>query len=544
MTHHHCFAKTITAAVLAALFAATPALAQKRSRRAPSPQPQPRSSLVRFRARVEGALDDAHAQKAYWGILIADVHTGQTLFELNPERAFIPASNAKLFTTALAMAALGSDYHFRTTVESEGALDQDGRLHGDLSLVGRGDPDLSNRQFPYEGKVERDGPADKVLEELADAVVAKGVKEIDGDIVGDDSYFPYDPYPAGWTVGDLYFSFGAPVSAIAVNDNMLAIEVRPGEHEGAPALLTIDPWAGHETFGHETTTGPVGSKPQFEVVRQPGPYPILLRGSIPLGAEPAKLALAMQDPAEYAAHVLKRLLEERGVRVTGQARARHTSLPPNAVSIAPPGDPVPTPTDSLVFAEHVSPSLLELVRLLNKISHNLYAELLLRAVAREKTGVGSTEAGLKVEQQFLKSIGIADGEVLLADGSGLSGNSLVTPRATVALLRWVAQQPWGDAYVLTLPVAGQDGTLETRMKGTAAAGHIRGKTGALEHVRAISGFATTLGGERLVFAMFGNNNPQSGHDASAALDAIMVAMVEEIGALPRAKARPKAAKHP
>jgi D-alanyl-D-alanine carboxypeptidase/D-alanyl-D-alanine-endopeptidase (penicillin-binding protein 4) len=350
MKHHHCFANAIAAAVLAALFAASPAEPQGHRRRAPSPQPQPRSSLVRFRARVEGALDDAHAQKAYWGILIADVHTGQALFELNPERAFIPASNAKLFTTALAMAALGSDYHFRTTVESRAALDSDGRLHGDLSLVGRGDPDLSNRKFPYEGKVERDGPADRVLEELADAVVAKGVKEIDGDIVGDDSYFPYDPYPAGWTVGDLYFSFGAPVSAIAVNDNTLAIEVRPGEREGAPAVLTIDPWAGYETFGHEITTGAIGSKPQFEVVRQPGPFPILLRGSIPLGAESAKLALAMQDPAEYAVHVLKRLLEARGVRISGQARAQHALLPPNGVSVAPPGDPAPAPTDSLLLA--------------------------------------------------------------------------------------------------------------------------------------------------------------------------------------------------
>ncbi len=544
MKHRHCFAKAVTTAVLAALFAASPAEPQGHSRRGPVAHPQPRPDLVRFRAHVEAALDDAHAQKAYWGILIADARTGEALYELNPERTFVPASNTKLFTTALAMATLGPDYHFRTTVESRGALDSDGRLHGDLTLVGRGDPGLSNRKFPYEGRVERDGPAGKILEELADAVAVKGVKEIDGDILGDDSYFPYDPYPAGWTAGDLYFSFGAPVSAIAVNENVLSIEVKPGERDGAPALLTIDPWAGHETFGHEITTGPLGSKPKFEVIRQPGPYPILLRGSIPLGAEPAKLSLAMQDPAEYAAHLLKRLLEVRGVRVTGQARAQHALLPPNGATLALAGDPPPAPTNVLVLAEHLSPPLLELVRLLNKVSQNLYAELLLRAVAREKTGIGSTEAGLKAEQEFLKSIGVADGEVLLADGSGLSGNNLVTPRATVTLLRWVAQQPWGEAYLLTLPVAGQDGTLENHMKGTAAAGHVRAKTGALEHVRAISGFATTLGGERLVFAMFGNNNPQSGHDASAALDAIAVAMVEEIGALPRAKARPKAAKHP
>jgi D-alanyl-D-alanine carboxypeptidase/D-alanyl-D-alanine-endopeptidase (penicillin-binding protein 4) len=324
---------------LVLLLAAPLAQPQAHPRRAPVARSEARPDLVRFRARVGAALDDVHAQKAYWGVLIADAKTGEALYELNPERAFVPASNTKLFTTALAMATFGPDYRFRTTIESRGTLDPDGRLHGDLVLVGRGDPSLSNRKFPYQGKVERDGPADKALGEIADAVVAKGVKEIDGDIVGDDSYFPYDPYPAGWTVGDLYFSFGAPVSAIAVNDNVLLVEVNPGQHEGAPASLTINPWAGYETFGHDITTGPVGSKPKFEVVRQPGPYPILLRGSIPVGAEPVKLDLAMEDPAEYAAHLLKRLLEARGVRITGQARGQHALLPPNGVSLAAAGDP-------------------------------------------------------------------------------------------------------------------------------------------------------------------------------------------------------------
>jgi D-alanyl-D-alanine carboxypeptidase/D-alanyl-D-alanine-endopeptidase (penicillin-binding protein 4) len=185
--------------------------------------------------------------------------------------------------------------------------------------------------------------------------------------------------------------------------------------------------------------------------------------------------------------------------------------------------------------EHLSPPLIESVRVTNKVSQNLHAELLLRIVARERTGVGSSGAGLKVEKDFLASAGIADGDVILADGSGLSGTDLVTPRSAVQLLRYAAQQPWGGDYISTFPIAGVDGTLETRMKGTAAEGLIRAKTGALEHVRAMSGYATTLRGEHLVFSIFGNNSTQKGRDATAAIDAIGVAMVETLGTHASAK---------
>ena len=150
------------------------------------------------------------------------------------------------------------------------------------------------------------------------------------------------------------------------------------------------------------------------------------------------------------------------------------------------------------------------------MSQNLHAELLLRAVAHEKKGFGVTDAGLRVEQEFLKSIGVAEGISSLSDGSGLARDDLVTPRATVQLLRFDEKQPWGADYISTFPVAGSDGTLDSRMLGTAAAGHIFAKTGGLDHVRALSGFATTTGGEHLVFSMFGNNNPQHGRDSAVA----------------------------
>ncbi|MFZ0738680.1 MAG: D-alanyl-D-alanine carboxypeptidase/D-alanyl-D-alanine-endopeptidase [Candidatus Acidiferrales bacterium] len=513
---------------------------QKKSRNAPASVTNTRPDLDRFTARVTTALDEAHARKADWGILVTDADTGETLYERNADEFFTPASNAKLFTTAFALAALGPDYRFRTTIETSSAVDDDGRLHGDLVLVGRGDPDLSNRVFPFAQKAERDGPAEKVIAELADAVVAKGVKQIDGNIVADDSYFPYDPYPEGWTVGDLYFGFGAPISAIALDDNTLTITAQPGVRLDDPALITVEPWAGYETFGHEITTGPSASKPQFSVVREPGPKPIFLRGTIPLGGAPVKIDIALEEPAEYTADLLKRLLEARGVRIAGDARAQHGPPPEReadaTTAIVPVVTRPPTGTDApVVLAEHISLPLIESIRLLNKTSQNLHAELILRTVAREKAGVGTTDAGVEIERNFLESIGIAPGDTSLVDGSGLSRQNLVTPRATLQLLAYAERQPWAQSFLSTLPIAGQDGTLEDRMKNTPAAGRVHAKTGSLEHVRAITGYATTVPGAHLNFSIFTNNNPQLPRDAATVFDSIILAMVEEIHPQPAHK---------
>ncbi len=525
----------LTIVCVAPALAMTAAAQQRKAgspKQAAQKKPKARPDLARFAARVAATLGEQHAAKASWGIIVADQATGETLYERNADLYFTPASNAKLYTTAFALATLGPDYHFRTTIESAAPPDAEGRVHGDVVFFGRGDPDLSNRKFPYVQKAERDGIPEKVIAELADAVAAKGVKQIDGDIVADDSYFAYDPYPEGWTVGDLYFSFGAPISAIDLDDNTLTIAVQPGEHLGDPAVLSIEPWAGYETFGHDVTTGPSTSTQRFSVVREPGANPILLRGSIPLDAPPAKLDLALEDPAEYTGRLLKLLLAARGVRVVGGVRVQHGAPPEReadgSTALVPPSAAAAVPGDPVVLAEHTSPPLLESIRLLNKISQNLHAELLLRTVAREKTGVGTTDAGVVIERNFLTSIGIADGDAVLADGSGLSRQNLITPRATAQLLEYAANQPWGESFISTLPVAGEDGTLEDRMKGTAAAGRIRAKTGALEHVRGISGYATTLRGAHVVFSMFMNNNPQPSRDTAKLFDAICVAMVEEI----------------
>ncbi len=514
-----------------------------------------RPDVARFRARIDAALAEAHAEKAFWGVLITDRDNGETLYELNADRFFTPASNAKIFTSTLTLSMLGPDFRFRTTLETSGQLGADGRLVGDLVLIGRGDPDLSNRKFPYAGKAEREGPTEATLAEMVQGAVAKGLKEVDGDIVADDSYFPYDPYPAGWSVGDLYFTFGAPVSALALNDNSFSIEASPAQNEGDAATLAVEPAAALDSFAREVGTSPGSGKADFSVVRQPGQKFILLRGSIPVGHAPINLDFAMTDPAAVAALALKQTLENAGVRVTGEIRVQHAAPPRpfDGASLAarPTANIPPIPgtmtgevakiVNTLVLAEHISPSLLESIRLTNKVSQNLHAELFLRTVAREKAGVGSTDAGIWVEQNFLKTAGIADGDVVLSDGSGLSRDNLVTPRAVIQLLRYVSQQPWGTDYISTFPIAGVDGTLENRMKDTAAAGRILAKTGSLEHVRAMSGYATTLGGEHLIFTIFGNNNPEHGHDATVAMDAIGVAMVETLGTSVQSKRKNEAA---
>jgi serine-type D-Ala-D-Ala carboxypeptidase/endopeptidase (penicillin-binding protein 4) len=491
-----------------------------------------RKDVARFAARVQSVLEEQHAQKVFWGILVVDRDSGETLYELNADRFFTPASNAKIFTTSLALATLGPNFRFRTTLETTGKLGGDGHLSGDLVLIGRGDPDLSNRKFPYAGKVERDGPVEKILAEMADEAIAKGIKQIDGDIIADDSYYPYEPYPPGWSIGDIFFTFGSPISAIAFNDNTITVTVTPGIKIGDPANVIVEPASAADTFTRKISTVDATAKLEVGVVQQPGPEFLLLQGMIPLAHAPVKLDLAMPDPAETAGASLEQIFESRGVHVSGTVRVHHAPPPeiyPDAPVVLGP-QPAVTDPSTLVLAEHLSLPLLESIRLTNKVSQNLHAEMFLRAVGHEKKGFGVTDAGLWTEQDFLKSVGIADGDVVLSDGSGLARDDLVTPRATVQMLRYDERQAWGTDYISTFPVAGVDGTLETRMQGTSASGRITAKTGGLDHVRALSGFTTTVGGEHLVFSIFDNNNPQRGRDSAIAIDSIAIAMVETLGA--------------
>ena len=531
-----CFARIFVLGIVLAM-AAAPGSAQKDSksgdrktegRRAVKNE---RADSAAFRARVEKVLAAPEAQRGYWGLLVEDADSGALLYGQNQDRYFTPASNAKLFTLALALATLGPDYKFRTTLESQATVGENGVLAGDLVLVGRGDPNLSNRQLPYQLKTERDGVPERVLAEMADALAARGVKEITGNVVGDDSYFAGGEYPSGWAIDDMLWSYGAPVSALEINDGTLFVQIRPAVAEGTPAEYTVEPWAsGLVQFRNRMTTAARGSKEELRAESNPGSLEFTLSGAIPADAQPHSIGLANPQPAEYAAALLKELLEARGIKVYGKAVARHaTTLVPDAVT----GQP------TTVLAEHTSLPLSEAVRVTAKVSQNLHAEMLLRDASREKTGDPTYDAAVRFAEDFRKTIGITEDDVLMTDASGLSRRDLVTPQAVAALLRWSAQQSWFTAFRDSLPAAGEDGTLSDRMLKTPAAGHVWAKTGTLGHVESLSGYATSVGGEHLVFSFFANNHLMKTKPTEDALDALAVAMVEEFGKKPADGKKPK-----
>jgi D-alanyl-D-alanine carboxypeptidase/D-alanyl-D-alanine-endopeptidase (penicillin-binding protein 4) len=453
------------------------------------------------------------AGRGEWGALVMDAASGEVLYQRNADEYFVPASNMKLLTTALALAKLGSAYRFRTTVETRGAISADGGLSGDVVLVGRGDPNLSNRKFPFMGKEEFDGSPTRVLEELADAIVARGVKSVFGDVVGDDSYFPTERYPSGWEIDDMVWEYGAAISAIVVDDNTVRLMLTPGLNDGDAVLAAVAPATPDFVVENRVATSAAGVKSDLTLVREPGANVVVVTGTLPANSPPRTLTLAIQEPALHAAVLLKQLLEARGVQVSGVARAQHES-------VAAPDAPV-------VLAEHASVPVGDSVKLVNKISQNLHTEMYLRTAARQD-GVWKTPEELaKFPESFYADAGIAAGDVVQADGSGLSRHDLVTARALVAIMSYAQKQPWFAAYYDSLPVGGVDGTLEDRMKSTAAAGRIHAKSGSLEHVRTRSGYAETASGRRLIFSFLGNNQPGKGHEATDVLDGLCVALVEE-----------------
>ena len=474
-----------------------------------------KKAAAKFAARADALLGPAPASKGEWGLL----ESGETLYEQNADKYFVPASNMKLFSTALALAKLGPDFRFHTTLETRGTISDEGVLSGDVVLVGRGDPNLSNRRFPYQLKEEFDGPPEKVLAALADAVVAKGVKEISGDVIGDDSYFPRERYPNGWEIDDMVWEYGAAISSIVVDDNTVTLTLTPGELAGSPVHAVVSPATPDFAVENDVVTSAAEVKSDLTLKREPGANLVVVKGTLPAKSTPRKLILAIEEPAQHAAVMLKRLLEERGVKIGGGAKAQH--------------DRTDIPGEPTVLAEHVSASLGESVKLVNKISQNLHTEMLLRTVARQN-GIWNTPDDLmKIPADFYTSAGIAMGDVIQTDASGLSRHDLITPRAAVALLGFAQRQAWFVPYYESLPVAGVDGTLEDRMKNTPAAGRIHAKTGSVEHVRTLSGFAETLGGRRLIFSFLSNNQGGRGHEAGDALTGLCVAMIEEFNVAPK-----------
>lgn len=517
---------------------------------APSKKAPPKKSLAE---QIKAIVDQPPLARAHWGVDVVDLDSGKTVYSLNSDNLFIPASNTKLFTTAAALATAKPDYRFHTTIETSGTLDSNGRLLGDLVIIGRGDPNISGRVVPFVLKTERVPPHTQVLEEMADHLVARGLKIVDGDIIGDDTFYSPQRYGEGWAQDDLQWIDGAPVSALTFNDNVVFVNIQPGEHDGDKALVTSEPESNYYEIENRILTAAAGVVRKIGVHRDPGSKKVLMWGTIPVGDTGVKEALAIEDPAEFTAQLFRSLLERRGITVTGKTRARHGEIAQfydqPASPAAPPGDhrqrccmnhaeqtaptpsPAPTPTEAL--AEHVSQPLIEDVRIINKTSQNLHAELALRLTGKLSGQGGSFEGGAAAVRQFLLQAGISEEEFVFLDGSGLSRRNLVTPAAVVRLLLYAARQPWGPAYEESLPLSGTDGSLQDRLAKNSASGLVHAKTGTLSHVNALSGYAQTIGGRRLAFSIFCNNHNLPSSKSLAAIDEIVGLLVTEGGASKR-----------
>jgi serine-type D-Ala-D-Ala carboxypeptidase/endopeptidase (penicillin-binding protein 4) len=504
--------------------------------------PKKKTPAPGLNARIGAILYQPQMASATWGVDVLDLTSGKVIYSLNPDHLFLPASNAKLLTTAAALAIAGPDYRFHTTVETSGAIDGNGKLLGDLVIVGRGDANLSGRVLPYQTKTARVSPPTQALEELADQIMQKGVRMVDGDVVGDDTFYSAERYAEGWAYDDLQWLDGAPVSALSFNDNVVFFNVHPGSHVGDQATVIMDPDNAYYELDNRIETSTAGITRKIGIHHDLGSSKVTLWGSIPLGDSGLSEAVAIDDPALFTAEVFRTILERRGIIVSGKARARHSELAQffdQPLSPAPePSDPghccmggaAPSPTSStLVLAEHVSLPLVEDVRVTNKTSQNLHAELLLRLIGKMSGGIGSFEDGSASLHRFLLKAGIKNDEFFLLDGSGLSRRDLITPAAIVQLLTYAAQQPWGAAYEQTLPVAGADGSLAERFLNTAAGGLVHAKTGTLSHVNALSGYGETRSGRRFAFSIFCNNHNLPSAKVISAIDSMVLLIVKNSG---------------
>ena len=488
---------------------------------------------VSLKKQIETILAEPDLARGFWGIEITSLKSGKVLFSLNADKMFTPASNTKLFTTAAALALIGPDYRFRTTVETSGSLDKYGRLTGDLVLVGRGDPTLSGRELPYKLRTQRDADPTKVLAQLADELVQKGVKYIDGDVVADDSYFAFERYGEGWSQDDLVWGEGAPVSALTINDNVVFVNILPGTHPGDRAFISLTPFADYYTIDNRLLTTPAGTGRKIYINREPGSTQLTIWGTMPMDDPGANEGLAIEDPAEFAATLFKHLLEVRGIAVYGKERTRHTELASlstftsTVVASSRGGNEhsLTAPAGPLVLAEYQSPPLSEDIQVINKVSQNLHAEILLRLLGREKGTGGTVQAGLEVVRGFLNNAGISSDDYAFYDGSGLSRQNLVTPHAVVQLLQFASRQNWGEEFRDSLPVAGVDGSMADRCKNLEPEAHVYGKTGALGGIKTLSGYAATAKGELLGFSVMANNFSLPGKRVNDAIDSIVEAAV-------------------
>jgi D-alanyl-D-alanine carboxypeptidase/D-alanyl-D-alanine-endopeptidase (penicillin-binding protein 4) len=443
------------------------------------------SSLDVIQGKIAQFLKRPGVRSADWGIEIVDPTDNQVVLSLNPDKPFKPASVVKVITTATALEKLGSNFKFRTGVYADGEIKPDGTLVGDLILVGRGDPNLMD---PVGDLLPK-----PTLVELAEKVQALGIRRITGDVVGDNSYFDFNTHGNGWTTQDLKSAYGAPISALSVNDNVLWLSARPTQ-PNQRISVSIEP---QTSYFHVRNLGITGSRKARRTLFAraiPGTRTLVVSGVLPITQRGYWQSIILEKPADAIATLFKDELVRNGIGVDGTVRVlQYGDMPKEAKR------------RWTLLAEHQSPPLVKALEIINKRSNNLHAEMLLRTLGAEFAGAGTDEAGLKVVRDFLVEAGIESSHVRLNDGSGLSRDNIVTPRFQTSLLLFLSTRPYFDLFLSTLSVSGTDGTLKHRLASEPLRGTIHAKTGTLNGVASLSGYMTTRSGRNLVFSIFANN---------------------------------------
>lgn len=448
---------------------------------------------------IAAALATAPAGTRF-GLLVLDAD-GRERVAVHPDDRFMPASNTKIFTTATAYATLGD----LSLPDAGGGASVriDGR---DVVLAGHGDARLSSAA---------DCAVD-CLATLADAVAAK-TRSV-RDVIGDDSWFPDLRWSPGMSWNNIPTRSGTGVSALTLDDNELPVTVTPAASSGAAPVIAVAPYYTVENAAMTVAGGATA----IGFDRAPNGRVLRITGTIALGAKPLRERIGIDDPADYAAWTFRTLLRARGVNVTGRIVVRHRPPGPADDPVRRGGAPAAHPPEPQALARAVPPPLAGDVRITNKQSQNLHAELLLRRIGRVR-GSGSIADGQAEVRRVLAEAGVPRAAVDLSDGSGMSTYNRVSPRGVVTLLRWIARQRWGAAWRETLPVGGADGTLARRFAGTPLDHRLFAKTGSLNATSALSGWLIAKSGRTLTFALFANDIPD-GASATPAMDAALEAV--------------------
>jgi len=499
-----------------------PALAQRAT-----PTDNKPATLAELQSQIAALFDQPGFASGRWGARII-TPAGQTIFERDADKTFMPASNLKLYTSSAALDAFGPDFKLETSVYATKPI-RNGVLRGDLILYGRGDPNLSPR-FDSDDPDRYDElkPADRItaIEQLADQIKARGIKTITGRLIGDDSFFAGDLLGPGWEWDDAQFYYGAEVSALAVNDNSVTFIVTPGRRAGDKPTIKVQPITGFVKIVNHAKTSE-GGQTRIGVHRPLNGNTVEFFGSIPRSAREFKVNIAVHDPASFAATLLREALARRGVRVLGRVERMDA-----VARLAKPFDEAKL----IEVASIESQPMPEMLKVISKQSQNLHTELMLRQLGTRHFEAGtlddygrpkSTAAlGNEIRRQFLQRAGVEIEPLSLRDGSGLARQNLVTPRSTSRLLEFMLTHPHFNVWRESLAVAGVDGTLERRMRDTAAANNFRGKTGTLTYASSLSGYVTTKRGQLLIFSLMGNNYTGPGREVVAVLDRICVMLAE------------------